>query len=329
MNKPLVSICCTTFNHESYIEDALEGFVNQKTNFHYEVLIHDDASTDRTAEIIKEYEKKYPNLIKPIYQKENQYSKGLIINRTFNYSRAIGKYIALCEGDDYWIDPSKLQKQIDYMEDNPECSFCFTNGKIIDVEDKNKERIFIPYTIENTKYFTGKSKCYDVGELALLGFIPTATFIFRKKILEDTPEFYNKKYPGGDLKLKLYATSHGYAYFINDVTSVYRTNVKGSAMSQWKTYNKEQSIIHNQEYIDLINEMNKHTNYKWNYELDRLKIEFEVSQLIINNDKKLFIERKYNEWLKRQTFSTKIKIMISMYFPNLIRLFKYVVNRIN
>ena len=102
--EPLVSICCLTYNHAPYIRDAIEGFLMQKTNFPVEILIHDDASTDGTADIIREYETRYPDIIKPIYQTENQYSKGVKISREYQFSRARGKYIALCEGDDYWTD---------------------------------------------------------------------------------------------------------------------------------------------------------------------------------------------------------------------------------
>lgn len=111
MKEPLVSICCITYNHAPYIRQCLEGFLIQKTTFPFEILIHDDASTDGTADIIREYEARYPHLIKPIYQVENQYSKGTKISSTYNYPRAKGKYIALCEGDDYWTDPLKLQNK--------------------------------------------------------------------------------------------------------------------------------------------------------------------------------------------------------------------------
>ena len=124
MDKPLVSICCITYNHEPYIRDCLDGFVMQRTNFPFEVLIHDDASTDRTADIIREYEAKYPDIVKPIYQTENQFSKGVSLSMTLNYPRARGKYIAKCEGDDYWVDPLKLQKQFDFLESHPDYSMC-------------------------------------------------------------------------------------------------------------------------------------------------------------------------------------------------------------
>ena len=116
-NNIMVSICCITYNQEKFIRQALDGFLMQKTNFKYEIIIHDDASTDNTANIILEYEKKYPDIIKPIYQTENQYSKGKKPT-LITYKAAQGKYIALCEGDDYWIDENKLQLQVDYMEKN-------------------------------------------------------------------------------------------------------------------------------------------------------------------------------------------------------------------
>ena len=124
--KPLVTVSCIAYNHEKYIARALDSFLKQKTDFPFEIVIHDDASTDRTAEIIREYAEKYPDIIRPMYQTENQYSKGISnISGAFNFPRAEGKYIAMCEGDDYWIDDTKLQRQADYMEAHPECTMCF------------------------------------------------------------------------------------------------------------------------------------------------------------------------------------------------------------
>ena len=134
----LVSINCIAYNHEKYIAQAIESFLMQITDFKYEILIHDDASTDNTAKIIKEYERKYPEIIKVIYQKKNQYSQGKKVS-LFNVKRARGKYIAVCEGDDYWTDRHKLQKQVNYMENNPECGLCFRTVSIFD--DKSQKII--------------------------------------------------------------------------------------------------------------------------------------------------------------------------------------------
>ncbi len=132
---PIVSICCMAFNHASFIRECLDGFLMQEPptgilagDPWYEILIHDDCSTDGTEDIIREYAAKYPDKIFPLYEQENQYSKGKIID-AYNYDRAQGKYIAVCEGDDYWTDPKKLQKQVDFLESHPEFSACWHRVK--------------------------------------------------------------------------------------------------------------------------------------------------------------------------------------------------------
>ena len=117
---PLVSILCITFNHANFIRNTLEGFLIQKTNFPIEIIIYDDASQDGAQMIIKEYEAHFPSIIKPIYQGENQYSKNVDVGKDFIFPNIKSKYIAICEGDDYWTDPLKLQKQVDFLEKNEE-----------------------------------------------------------------------------------------------------------------------------------------------------------------------------------------------------------------
>ena len=142
---PLVSICCTAFNHEKFIRNCLDGFLIQKTNFKVEILINDDCSTDSTASIIKEYELKYPTLFNVFYQKENQYSKGIKPWPNVLFPASQGKYIALCEGDDYWTDPLKLQKQVDFLEANLGYIICghhryiYYNDRNILVKNKQKQ----------------------------------------------------------------------------------------------------------------------------------------------------------------------------------------------
>lgn len=130
---PIVSICCLTYNHAPFIKACMDGFLSQQTTFPVEILVHDDASTDGTDSILREYERKYPDMVFPIYEKVNRYSSGYQgqMDIIFNYSRARGKYIASCEGDDYWTDPFKLQKQVDFMESHPEYSVCFHRCKYL------------------------------------------------------------------------------------------------------------------------------------------------------------------------------------------------------
>ena len=149
--EPLVSICTTTYQHSRYIRQTLDSFLSQKTDFPFEILVHDDCSSDGTAEILQEYARRYPGIVLPLFETENQYSKGVPINETFNFPRARGKYIALCEGDDFWCDEGKLQAQADYMESHPDCTFCFTNGYIVEEsqsfgsEWRKHAREFVPY----------------------------------------------------------------------------------------------------------------------------------------------------------------------------------------
>lgn len=128
--KPKVSVCCWAYNQESYIRETLDGFVMQKTNFPFEIIIHDDASTDGTADIIREYEAKYPDMVRAIYQTENQFNKQCFVE-TLIFGSVRGEYVALCEGDDYWTDEYKLQKQVDFLDANPDFSICFHSIRVI------------------------------------------------------------------------------------------------------------------------------------------------------------------------------------------------------
>ena len=133
-----VSVICTAYNHEKYIAKALDGFVNQKTDFRYEVIVHDDASTDGTVAIIREYEKRYPDIIRVIYQTENQYSKGIRIMDDIIYPEITGEYVALCEADDYWINDNKLQMQVDFLDRNPSYSAVTHNSIFKDEKNSNE-----------------------------------------------------------------------------------------------------------------------------------------------------------------------------------------------
>lgn len=212
---PMVSVVCATYNQEAYIRQCLEGIMMQKTSFSFEVLINDDASTDNTASIIKEFEIKYPKHIKPIYQKENQYSKGIKIDPNYNIPRAQGKYIAMCEGDDYWIDELKLQKQFDFMENHPECTMCFHNAEI---ENNLKDKTISHIQIEDREYFS--------NELFSNWIVPTASMFFRKDFL-DFKILTNNNILNGDLIYILLAAEKGKVYGLSEKMSTYRMHEEG------------------------------------------------------------------------------------------------------
>ncbi|MGM0933368.1 MAG: glycosyltransferase [Bacteroidota bacterium] len=250
--KLLVSICCLAYNHEKYIRECLDGFLMQKCDFDFEVLIHDDASTDNTPDIIKEYEIRYPNIIKPIYQIENQYSKGVKISFKFNFPRAGGKYIAMCEGDDYWTDPFKLQKQVDFLKGNQEYSTCFTNAMVID-QNATKIRSYIKFNDKKT---------YPIEDLIMEGggLFPTATLTFRNSI-KDWPDF-TSDYKSGDRVLALFLGEIGPFYYLAETTAVYRSH-GGGVFSSIKN-NKEERIRINRDNIRLLDAFNKYSGLKYN-----------------------------------------------------------------
>lgn len=243
-----VSVFCTTYNQEKYIREALDGFINQKTKFSFEVLIHDDASTDGTADIIREYEKKYPNIIKPIYQQENQYSKGVSIALTYLYPRAKGKYIAFCEGDDYWINPFKLQRQFDYMEQHPECSLVSHEAKRITKEGK---------IIAVERQVNLLERNLDMKTvLANMGYIATASMFYRKEYYANNLDFL-KTIKSFDYVLKIILLAQGTAYIINEEMSVYRV-ASHNSWTQRIAHNKKLYIEHIKQSIKILEKIDSY-----------------------------------------------------------------------
>ncbi|MBR5167228.1 MAG: glycosyltransferase family 2 protein [Salinivirgaceae bacterium] len=209
----MVSVCCLVYNHEPFLRECFEGFVMQRTTFPIEILVHDDASTDHSADIIREYTAKYPDIFKPIFQTENQYSKGLSISATYNFPRAQGKYIAMCEGDDYWTDPLKLQKQVEFLEENTDFSLCFHKVKVW----KQNEGVLVDDFI--TKDMPTET---DIYELAKGNYIHTPSVLFRSDI-RVVDSFQKLGQLGvGDYPLWMLCAQHGRIKKMPDCMAVYR-----------------------------------------------------------------------------------------------------------
>jgi glycosyltransferase involved in cell wall biosynthesis len=220
---PLVSIINNTYNHENFIREALESFLMQETTFPVEILVHDDASTDRTAEIIKEYELKYPDLVLPVYQKENQFSKGVKPTQNFQYPRARGKYIALCEGDDYWTDPLKLQKQVEFLEANEEYSAA-THQTLMIFENN--------YIFHSRQFNKLNNNCsLNIDSLLVGRKFHTASILFQSNVLRDVS--MPSGITSGDRALFFLIASKGLIYFFSEIMCVYRKNAGG--ISSWVT----------------------------------------------------------------------------------------------
>ncbi|MDC7236615.1 MAG: glycosyltransferase [Sphaerochaetaceae bacterium] len=289
----LVSICCIAYNHELYIKNALDGFLNQKTNFPFEILIHDDASTDKTANIISEYQKKYPSIVKPILQKINQHSKGISILRTFNFPRAKGEFIALCEGDDYWIDPNKLQKQIDALKRYPKCSICFHSAFALNREGKKYP---INVIDKNETLLDFKDVIFNGG-----GGMPTASIVFRTSIIETINKFYSIAKPCGvgDSVYQIISSEVGGALYLPFQGSIYRKDAIGSwseKMNKDKAFAIKTRVGVIDLYIALNNFYDKKYDSYFHTKIGRICLKFITDSYIHPKFNKSLYE-KYKEYL--------------------------------
>lgn len=267
---PLVHTRTMTFMHENYIRDCIEGILMQKTTFPVQVLIHDDASTDKTAEIVREYELKYPRLIKAYYQKENSYSKPDKHKRREEFmSWRIGKYEAICEGDDYWIDPLKLQKQVDFLESNPEYSMCFHNA--IKLFENNQVEIFNSY----------KCDCdLNIHDAIHDWVVPTASIVGRKDVIAHYPSWLSRIY-SGDYSTILLCVHSGKVRYFNNIMSIYRMSYTGTSMTSLM---KNKNIFMLEQKIILLDSFNKGTNHLYKKEIED-RVKYLKREIIFQNAK--------------------------------------------
>lgn len=220
-----VSILCITYNHKDFIEKTLEGFLMQKTNFDYEIIIHDDASTDGTREILLKYKEQYPDKIKLMLEEENQYSKGKKFLSAIMFSEAQGKYIAICEGDDEWIYEWKLQRQYDLLETDSKISLCVHNA--IKRDCKNN--------VDST-LIMGIQEGYLCDEdiyLSRHGHLPTASYFLRKSSVDDYPKFCYDA-PVEDETIRYHCGYKGQVYYMDEMWSIWNYMHEGSWNSRVK-----------------------------------------------------------------------------------------------
>ena len=257
---PMVSIRTQTYNHEQYIAQALDSFLQQETNFPFEIVVHDDASTDKTADIIREYEAKYPKIIKPIYETENQYSKKDGSLRKIMDNACKGKYIAYCEGDDYWCDPHKLQMQYEAMEAHPECSLCTHIVQCVSEQGNPVERFHPPHGLFNTNIIQQD----ELAQAIIANFrypFQTSSYFILNDLLRKNESFFD--IPGnGDEKIMRLCLNNGKTYFISKTMSCYRLQSIGSWSSKMR-YSKEMRMTNLYNNIKLNQEFDKYSNYRF------------------------------------------------------------------
>lgn len=278
------------------------------------MIVHDDASTDDTAEIISELATKYSN-IRPILQKENQYSKGVAISAKILYPMARGKYIALCEGDDYWTDPMKLQKQVDYMESHPDCGLCFHDATIVNNFGKCIQKSFFPKNEFFKKYYKKGNCIYTAGEVVLLDVTPTNSMMCRTIDALDMPNYYyNNINICGDLSFRLYFSTKQYAYYMDEAMSVYRRGVSGSA-TQRANVNQEEKLKVLLGHLKILNEFDSETNFKYHKEVvetKRLKL---FCHYFIEGAVRTCKNNEFRDIYKNMRLRKKFKFYLSIFMP--------------
>ena len=317
-NDCLVSILCTAYNHEQYIRSALESFVSQKTGFAFEVLVNDDASSDGTAAIIREYEEKYPEIIRPFYQKENQFSKGIgYIYENIFYPHARGKYFAFCEGDDYWTDESKLQRQVDFLESHPDYSACVHNTTLHHCNGSRADELLIPsrgdHEVLYENVIRGPINAYH-----------TSSLLARREIIVQTPDFYRAATAHGfaDYAWALLLRLKGGIWFIDRNMSVYRICSNQAAWSSGvdRQYGKLRGFV--QGKLEMLRAFLPYAPAEVQPLVEQEILEREFELMYIEGRDREQRKGPYRQILRRQSRGYRLKNFIKSYAPGLQRLYR-------
>ena len=307
-NEIKVSVLCTAFNHAKYIRETLDAFVSQVTDFGFEVIVHDDASTDETADIIREYAERFPAIIRPVLQQENQYSQNIDIFKQHINPLVRGKYVALCEGDDYWTDTNKLQKQFDVMENNPECSMS-TNAVLVINEDGTPTMKYRP------------SVAIDEGPIAIERFLEiqhtypfqTASFFVKSELWFDicnNPPAFRKAADVGDEPILLYMLLYGDIYYLPQCMSVYRAFSVGS----WSASNKfsiQKRLRHAECMYEMMRLFDEQTNHAYDCNLDYRR----GTVLWLSEEYRELAKKENRAYVKQMSFCKRMFVYLCAVFP--------------
>lgn len=315
---PIVSICCITYNHEKYIEETIDSFLNQQTDYPFEVIIGEDCSTDQTRKKIEAYVEKFPNIIKLITSENN-----VGMNRNFGriFSASKGEYIAICEGDDYWIDSKKLQIQIEEMKKHSDVDISF--HPVYQLKNEKITKKLCNHSSKN-KVFTTEEVILGDG-----GFMPTNSLIIKKEVLHNLPKWFYEYAPIGDYYIQMFGSRKSGALYINKLMGIYRVSHSNSWTDKMKTSEKikEYRIKTDICYNNLFNEFDEmyHDIIKKIITKSNLAT-LSKAQLSMEYKKSLYYEKKDIFSLKEKLlwkfiFSKPLLSKISLYFYNL---FKYI-----
>ena len=307
----LVDIIMPVYNHADYLAQAIEGVVNQKTSFKFRLIIGEDCSRDNSREIVRKYAEQYPDIIHAVLHDKNQ---GATANAQTIIAMVTAKYMGICEGDDYWTDDHKLQKQIDFLETNPDFTICFTRAGVV-----NEINEVAPYAFRLLK-----KDVFTLADIVKENIIPTATVIYRNMFPRPFPDFiYNMM--AGDLVLHMLALSNGNAKFIDEQTAVYRRHSGGL------TNTEDYQLRHEELQIIMYEEMNKYLEYKYN-EMFREEILVIARRRLISGSrhyagraKRVHIVKagkKYLQYITRNNLKEMPYYFVVLFFPWMLKPFK-------
>lgn len=307
-----VSVICCAYNQEQYIEDALKGFVSQKTDFDFEVLISDDASTDQTPDIIRRYEKEYPELIKPLYLTENQYSKG-IYPGVLLMEKAQGQYYALCEGDDYWTSDHKLQRQFDALEMHPECDMCAHSALKVRPHDCKPIGMIEPMKEDG---ILSMEKVIDGGG----DFIATNSLFFRKSIVQN-PASYTRLY-AIDYAYQMGGAARGGIVYLQETMSAYRRGADNSWTVLMMNSQKDLRINYINKMIKMLDLVNEETEYKYQDSIQHAQLKYEFQKDTLNRDIRSVYSKKYSDLRDQMSSKRKTILFLQCFAPWSLRLYQ-------
>lgn len=304
INNCMVSVFCSTYNHKKFIAQCLESLVSQKTTFIYEIIVKDDASTDGTSDIVRAYHDKYPDKIVPLILEENHLQRGLghvAFEKAFRLMK--GKYIAMCEGDDFWTDENKLQKQVDYMESHPECSLCGHAAYYANEEGELIEGKCFRY-----KNCSGE---LTTEEIILSWSMATCSLLYRKSCRTDVTFPFQGNCINSDYALMVYMALKGKVYYLDELMSAYRIACSGS-VTQKQLQNKDYYKKRRLEYVSMLDRIDDFTEKRYSAVINLRKRKTLFDMYLDLCDKNNL--KQYSDIFKTVPKKTKVKYILCVYF---------------
>nr|WP_315142948.1 glycosyltransferase [uncultured Flavobacterium sp.] len=304
MNDITVSIFILTYNQEQFIAQTIEGVLMQKTNFSYQLVIGEDYSTDETRTICERYATEYGEKIKllPTLYK----NIGLIANYMRTIKECDGKYIAICDGDDFWIDDNKLQKQVDFLENNPDYSLVYTGVRKLFIDGK---------TVDNIYSLTKKDPDFD--DLIFNNFIYSVTALFKNnQKIEEVPSWF-VKFPFGDWQTYLWVIKDGgKIHFLDDISSVYRMNIGVSSGYM----SRNSSFI--QVLLKILNNIYSDESFSHRKEIVALSIAVKRNDLMTSFNREKLYFKAFMQYVSIMKNSKESYQVTKLYFYSIYKSFK-------